>query len=448
MAKKTNVSSASKEKGRWSINRKASWIASLAASVALSLGLVLGTASKENKNYGWNHNFSHNLKEIAEWSKKIERGEPVPILTWKMLVAHEWVPYEVRDSIKLDFDVDEHFDLNTHIINWNWYNDLESIMRDVASGKDTSAVVWFDYAKKDVEPNLSSQSIKISSVEWYASPEAVKYEWSSVKIWNIESENIATAEYRAEVWRDSLMTVLTKICVENPDLDIDASSITISWDEVQLNDEELKILEDMASFAWYPSVESMIYANEKWEIEDASVVEVINKIINSKRNVIVTFTKKWNPDTIYVLPLVILPILIFRRKKNGVAWWGGTGAWWGGTGAWWRTGIVWWRTGAWWRTEAWWRTGAEWWRTRAGWGGTGTGWWTEILIDGPWPWPPKPRYVGMSKQQEKSYIRELKTRDRTEKPMIQRKQPRDKRPHNFSNERQWRFNRSRRWRTN
>jgi hypothetical protein len=32
--------------------------------------------------------------------------------------------------------------------------------------------------------------------------------------------------------------------------------------------------------------------------------------------------------------------------------------------------------------------------------------------------------------------------------MTQRKQPRDKRPHNFSNERKWWFSRSRTWRTN
>ena len=435
MVKKNNGPKSSKDKGRLSVNRKASWITTLAASIAVSLGLILTTASKKNDNYDWNHRFSHNLKEMTGWEKKLERWKPIPGLTWRMIITHEWVPYEVNDTIKVSFDVDEHFDLNTHIIDGNWYKNLESIMRNVALGKDTSAVVWFDYVKDGVEPNLSPQWIKISSVEWHASPEAIKYEWSSLKIWNIESENIATAEYRAEVWRDSLMTVVAKIAADNPDLDIDVSSISISWDEIQLNEDELKILEDMASFAWYPSVESMIYANERWEIEDQSIVEVINKIINSKRNVTITFTKKWNPDTIYVIPLVLLPILIFKRRKTGVGW-AGTGAGWAGTGAGWAgTGVEWWGTGVeWWGTETWW------WGTGAGWWGTETWWWG-------WWWRIK-RFKKGGVSGRPFVEPKLMYKQWTERPAVQRKQPRDKRPHNFSNERQWWFNRSRRWRTN
>lgn len=430
MTKERKNSLDSKNKSRSGINWKASWIASLAASVALSLWLILGTASRENKNYKWDYPFSHNLKEMAEWSKKLDWWEPLPIFTWRILITHDWEPYEVKDSIKVFFDVDEHFTLDTHIINWKWYEELQNIMRDVALKKDTSAIVWFDFAKKGVKPHLSSQETKIDSVRWYASPEAIKYEGSSLKIWNIESENIKTAEKRAEIWRDSLMATLTKICADNPDLNIDVSSINISWDELQLNEGELKTLEDMASFEWYSSVESMIYANEKWEIKDKSVSEAINKIINTKRHVVVTFTKKWNPDTIYVVPLVFLPILIFKKKKSGSKWWG--------------TGTEWWRTGTqWWRTETgWWRTGTQWWGTGIEWWGRwwGWGWW-----DGPWPrpWPlPRARKSGMY---QKTFYENWK--QRTGKPMTQRKQPRDKRPHNFSNERKWGFGRSRTWRT-
>jgi hypothetical protein len=54
----------------------------------------------------------------------------------------------VKDSIKVFFDVDEHFTLNTHVINWKWYEELQKIMREVALNKDSSAIVWFDFAKK------------------------------------------------------------------------------------------------------------------------------------------------------------------------------------------------------------------------------------------------------------------------------------------------------------
>ena len=162
-------------------------------------------------------------------------------------------------------------------------------------------------------------------------------------------------------------------------------------------------------------------ANERWEIEDQSIVEVINKIINSKRNVTITFTKKWNPDTIYVIPLVLLPILIFKRRKTGVGW-AGTGAGWAGTGVeWWGTGVEWWGTETWW-----WGTETWWW-----------GWWWRIK---------RFKKGGVS---GRPFVEpKLMSKQWTERPAVQRKQPRDKRPHNFSNERQWWFNRSRRWRTN
>jgi hypothetical protein len=44
------------------------------------------------------------------------------------------------------------------------------------------------------------------------------------------------------------MVTLAKICADNPDLNIDISSISVSCDEIQLNEEELKTLEDLASF--------------------------------------------------------------------------------------------------------------------------------------------------------------------------------------------------------
>ncbi len=448
MTKKTKNSLNSKGRPRIGIDWKASWIASLATSVALSLGLMLGTSTKENKNYKWDYPISHNLKEMAEWSKQLERWEPLPIFTWRILITHDGDPYEVKDSVKVYFDVDEHFTLDTHIINGKWYEDLQNIMKEVALKKDSSAIVWFDFVKKGVEPNLSSQWTRIESVKWYASPEAIKYEWSSLKIWNVESENIRTAEYRAGVWRDSLMVTLTKIATDNPDLDIDVSSISISWDEIQLNEEELKTLEDLASFEWYSSVESMVDANEKWEIKNKSVSEVINKIIKTKRHVVVTFTKNWEPDTIYVVPLVLLPILVFKKKKSESKWWGNEVDWWE-DGIWW---TEWWTKTEWWSTDTgwwrriypplpifgWWKRGTEWWGRWGWWTWWGWGWW-----DGPWPWP-KPKH--RVSRHEKIFVTS-KTMERTEKPMTQRKQPRDKRPHNFSNERKWWFSRSRTWRT-
>ena len=435
MTKKSKNSLDSKNKSRRGVNWTASWLATLAASVALSLGLTIGTATKENKNYKWDYPFSHNLKEMAEWSKKLDRWEPLPIFTWRILITHDGEPYEVKDSIKVFFDVDEHFTLNTHVINWKWYEELQKIMREVALKKDSSAIVWFDFVKKGVEPNLSSQETKIDAVKWYASPEAIKYEGSSLKIWNVESENIKTAEKRAEIWRDSLMVTLAKICADNPDLNIDISSISVSWDEIQLNEEELKTLEDLASFEWYSSVEQMIYANERWEIKNKSVSEVINKIINTKRHVVVTFTKKWNPDTIYVVPLVLLPILIFKRKKTGSEWWENWTEWWEWT-EWWRTG---WWTGTEWEWTEWGET--EWWWTEW-WGWTWGGWWGDGPWPRPWPLPKSKKQVMYKKPSNISNGKQW-----TEKPMTQRKQPRDKRPHNFSNERKWGFSRSRSWRT-
>ena len=255
--KRTN-SSEKRNRTKRSVDWKKTGIASLAASVALSLWLALGTASKENKNYRWDSPYSHNLKEMLSWSKKVERWEPVPIFTWRILVTHDGEPYEVKDSVKIYFDVDEHFTLNTHVINSKWYKDLQGIIRDIATQKDSSAVVWFDFAKKGIEPNTSSKSMTINSLTWHASPEAIKYEWNSLKIWNIESENIKTAEKRAEIWRDSLKAIIRGIAEENPDLDIDSSSITISWDETQLNEEELKTLENLASYEWYSSIERVI----------------------------------------------------------------------------------------------------------------------------------------------------------------------------------------------
>ena len=444
MTKKSKTSLDSKSKSRGGVNWKASWLATLAASVALSLGLTIGTATKENKNYKWDYPFSHNLKEMAEWSKKLDRWEPLPIFTWRILITHDGEPYEVNDSIKVFFDVDEHFTLDTHVINWKWYENLQKIMREVALNKDSSAIVWFDFAKKGVEPHISSQETKVDAVKWYASPEAIKYEGSSLKIWNIELENIKTAEKRAEIWRDSLMVTLAKICADNPDLNIDISSISVSWDEIQLKEEELKILEDLASFEWYSSVEQMIYANERWEIKNKSVSDVINKIINTKRHVVVTFTKKWNPDTIYVVPLVLLPILIFKKKKTGSEWWWNEVEWWGDD-IW---GMEWWTE--WWTKMEWWSFDTEWWwmdvypplpifgwwKDGTQWGGGwiwwGWGWWG--WWGGPWPWPlPK----SIDARVHKKWFVVSDGKQRTEKP----------RPHNFSNERKWGFSRSRTWRT-
>ncbi len=480
MTKQTKNSLNSRSKPMVGIDRKTSWIASLATSIALSLGLILVTAIKENRNYKWDHPFSHNLKEMAEWSKKLEWWNPFPILTWRVVISHDGEPYEVKDSVKVFFDVDEHFTLDTRIINGKWYEELQKIMREVALKKDSSAIVWFDFVKKGVEPHLSSQKTKIDAVKWYASPEAIKYEGTSLKIWNIESENIKTAEYRAEVWCDSLKVILTKIVANNPDLDIDFSSISISWDEIQLNEEELKTLEDLARFEWYSSVERMIDANERWEIENKSVSEVINKIINTKRHAVVTFTKKWKPDTIYVVPLILLPILVFKKKKSGLKWWENEVEWWEdwtwlvGLSTeidWWSTWIEWWENAIWetdwwedvtWETGWWmrtlWDTGISWWGMNVypplpifGWWKDGTQWWWtkwgrwwSWWWDGFWPWF-KTRYR-VTEHEKFPVI--SKTIERTEKPMTQRKQPRDKRPHNFSNERKWWFSRSRTWRTN
>ena len=450
-----------KEKSNWGIDWTKTGIASIAASVALSLGLTFGTATQENKNYNWDNLFGHNLKGMLSTDPKFEWWKPFPIFTWRLVITNNEKPYVVKDSVKIYYDVDEHFTLDTKIINSKWYEDLQDIIRDAATQKDTSAVVWFDFAKKWVEPNTHSKSMTIDSVTWHASPEAIKYEWSSLKIWNVEQENIKTAEKRAEIWYDALKSVIREISEQNPDLDIESSSINVSWDEIQLNEEELKTLEDLANFEGYSSVESMIYANERWEITSKSVSETINKIINTKRNVIITFTKKWTPDTIYVVPLVLLPIIILKRKKsendesddssNGTEW----GASETTTDGWESDGgetevyppftitpkfIDW---DNWWEGRNWgkWGNGGNW--GHGGNWGNGGGWGTII----------PPIYI---RRRKKRKYEEVVPNPKLDAPLpkynpynsaFQTKQPWDKREHYFRNERKWNFGRSRTWRT-
>ena len=315
---KTNKPSWSGEKSRRTIDVKASAKATLAATTLVNLALIFWTAAQKNDNYNWPNPFWHNLTEMAEWKKQLDWNKPIPLISWEMIITADGKPYEINDMIELPYDCDMKFDGNTNVIDSTWLKVMENILVNALSKKDTSAIVWFNDLKKDVVPNVYIRQAEIDSVKWYASPEAIKYDGVSTAIWHIEAENLKLAKLRADKWKEILKNATSIVVSKNPYLSkrIDLNSIKVSWEEIQFTKREESILETLRKATWYATIEQMISANEHGKIKNKVVSDAIKKIVNTKRKVVVTFKIKGVKDTIYVVPLLILPILIFKKKDT------------------------------------------------------------------------------------------------------------------------------------
>lgn len=324
-----------------------------------------------------------NLKELFSWNEiKIEWNNEWNTIEkilhpWNVVIKKELAEKSETNTVTVHYDVAPHFE-DSESIDAEKYEAIKDSIQSKLSKSIKETLIWFDFVKQQYEWGIDSTkyTLVLNSIEWHSSPEWYKFGDKSLKPWNYENENQNAANRRAKdaepIAKKAFLDIISKDPKLSPQIDI--SSISISWEELQITEKEYDKLDSLRIELWYRDIVTMIKDNNNWKIADEEAVKIINEIINSKRNVIITYTVKWHPNDIFVIPLLFFPILIPKKEKI-------------------KKKIKWEKT-----------------------------------------WYPNPRDERLPKRVSKA-------------PEVQRKQPFDRRPHNFSNERKWNFWRNRHGRT-
>jgi len=446
-----------KEQEEWKkgINRITNRIK--ATSRALVVTLILNTAS-----FLWTP-LNKNNRLDTEWKTTTERI----IQNWKELLSWNEITFEVNEDgsiiekivhpwdLKIKKELPEESRTKTVTVHYEVapkFEDSESIdaekyeaIRDSIelelnkSLKET--LIWFDFVKQNYEWEIGNTkyTIVINGIEWHASPEWYKFWDESLKPWHYENENKNAAERRAKDAEPIIKEAFLKFISENPELSsqIDTSSITITWSELQITQEEYDKLDSLRTELWYKDIVTMIEDNNSWKVTDADAAKLINEIINSKRNVIITYTIKWHPNDIFVIPILIFPIPIFKRKKKWTEWWEINVI---NEGEWWETNVI--DEGEWWETNV--IDEGEWWETNVIDEGEWWNWWGWTKIDDDDNWPPKYKKRKDTDRRPLMYDEQISSPWR-QQTWHQRKQPRKDRAHNYSSARQLRNYERRDW---
>jgi hypothetical protein len=79
------------------------------------------------------------------------------------------------------------------------------------------------------------------------------------------------------------------------------------------------MLDSLKNRLGYPTIVDMIKANDNGKITDPGMKKIIDDLITSKRNIIISFSIKGQKKNVYIIPL-LLPLLVlipkFRRRKT------------------------------------------------------------------------------------------------------------------------------------
>ena len=316
-------------KVRYSINWKASFISTLVAVVLLNLASVIWTTWTGNErlsNEGKSkiEQIRKNLEELfwwddikIDWNENWNAAEKV-VHPWDVIIKKELPEKMENDTVTVHYEVAPNFE-DSEAIDYEKYEEIKDSIQAELSRSINETLIWFDFIKHEHEweKDSTQYSIIINSIEWHSSPEWYKFWDVSLIPWHYENENKHAAEIRAKNAEPLVKQAFQKVVSENPALSsqIDTSSISVSWKELQITQEEYDELDSLRIKLWYPDIVTMIQHNNKWEIADADAVNLINEIINSKRNVVITYTIKWHPNDIFVIPLLFFPILVFKKEK-------------------------------------------------------------------------------------------------------------------------------------
>lgn len=314
---------------RYSINWKASMISTVAATILLNLVAIFGTIWTENGRLSgeWKsriEQIKNNLKELFWWDDiKIVSNKDWNIVEKVLqpgdVIIKKELPEEIKsDTVTIHYEVAPKFEDSKSIDNEK-FEEIKDSLQSQLSKSINETLIWFNFVKQKHEWEIGSTkySIIINSIQWHSSPEWYKFWDTSLKPWILESENENAAKRRAKSAEPLVKQVFQKIVSENPVLSsqIDTSSISISWKELQITQEEYDKLDSLCIKLWYNDIVTMIQHNNKWEITDIDAVNLINEIINSKRNVVITYKMKWHPNDIFVIPLLFFPILVPKKEK-------------------------------------------------------------------------------------------------------------------------------------
>lgn len=229
-------------------------------------------------------------------------------------------------DITIPYELAPNFDL-AQAIDTNNYAMFDTVIKQKLDSIITQALVsyWFSKDKyKEQNPTESSKlQLSLEKIQGNASPEAKKYGDASLVPWKIEQENIDLAKkHRAEDAKQRILDVFQTIVSQHPEFasQIDTSSLNIIWWEPQLVQEELIALTKLQHQLWFKSIVEMIDANNKGKIKDTKAKKMIDAMITSKRNVVITFTIKWQEKTIFVIPLLLPLLLLIPRIKFRGNW--------------------------------------------------------------------------------------------------------------------------------
>jgi hypothetical protein len=153
-------------------------------------------------------------------------------------------------------------------------------------------------------------------VKGTSSPEARFKGGESLLSGQIEDENLQLAENRA---RTGIKLTLDELI----DLGIDTSqiegAIDITAEEIQFTDQELSILVGLAGAKDgdpYEAVMQLINDYNDGKIKDPDTISQLDQIVGSKRMVQIEVEIEKKGKTRWFLPLPLLAILLFRRRKH------------------------------------------------------------------------------------------------------------------------------------
>lgn len=306
---------------------KALLIVYAAAQLALATGVPLNKNTNIQDEKFW-RNLLKNTKEMltadsVERQKNKNRPEADIdfIYPGNIVLSKNSDSINQTSSITIPYELAPHFDL-AKATDTNDYKSFDNDIKAKLEQVIKEAIVSYGFVKDKYRENNTVDSsnlhVKIESITGNASPEAKKYGDSSLIPGNREQENIDLAlEHRAQDAKQRVISAFQDAVSEYPEFAsrVDTSSIRIVWDEPQLIESELARLDSLKSELGFPSIVEMIDANNKWLIKDNSIKILIDDLITSKRNIVVTFSLTWQEKNVYVIPLLLPLLLLIPRIR-------------------------------------------------------------------------------------------------------------------------------------